>query len=122
MYANIIKQRRLIENVLKRFANENEPEIIIEQKKTEAPKEEIIDIQAQKNENDKYKIEDIYTIKSKKLQEKNIFDYIDKTRITNPNVSFSNSYDKETFNKNGFEDSNPIPVSSRLGPFEVNNF
>jgi CDGSH-type Zn-finger protein len=120
MYAKLI-QRRVFLTGLKRLSSTIEPEVIIEQAKTEAPKEEVIDIQAQKNEGDKFKIDDIYQIKNKKLPERNIFNHIDRTRITNPNVSFSNHYDKEAFAKTGFEESNPIPVSAKLGPFEIIN-
>ena len=120
MYANIIKkQRRFVLNQFRRFSTVNEPEVIIEPKQNETRQEEIIDIKPVKSENDKFKIEDVYTIKSKKLPERNILNFIDKTRITNPNVTFSNTYDRDAFNKDDFKEINPIPVSAKLGPFEV---
>ena len=120
MYAKLIKQKKnFFYKTLKLFSTNNEPEIILDTPNENKIIEEIIDIKAQKNENDKFKIDDVYNIKSKKLGPPNIANFIDKTRIVNPNVTFSDTFIKEEFNKDDFEEMNPIPISPKLGPFEV---
>jgi hypothetical protein len=106
MLAKLIKAHR----VVGKFSFSTNP---IEQN------EETIDIKSVKNESEKITISDMYTIKSKKLGPRNAANFIDKTRITNQNVTLYDEFDKEVFSKDDFETMNPIPVSSRLGPFEV---
>lgn len=64
-------------------------------------------------------IKDVYTIKSKKMGPPDINKIIDRSKITHPGVKLSN-FDPKTFSNNEFENKNPIPISPRLGPYEVN--
>jgi hypothetical protein len=65
-----------------------------------------------------FKITDMYTIKSKKLGDPNIKKIIDSTKFQHNNVKLR-AYNKEDYNKDSFKNSTLIPVSPKLGPFEV---
>lgn len=72
----------------------------------------ILDVDAQ------VKIVDIYHIKSKKMGPANINKVIDKSRINHPNVKLSN-FNVKDFNKDHFATNKLVPISPKLGPFEV---
>jgi hypothetical protein len=84
--------------------------------------EETIEVEPINNqqENSSIKITDLYSIKSKKLGDPNIKKFIDSSKFTNNNAKLR-VYSKEDFNKDPFKNSNLIPVSPKLGPFEVIN-
>jgi len=65
------------------------------------------------------KISDIYNIKSKKMAPPNIHSIIDKTKFENNNVRLRNFIKDEFKNVGREEDRKYIPVSPRLGPFEI---
>jgi len=68
-----------------------------------------------------FKITDMYTIKSKKLGDPKIKNIIDSSKFLHNNVKLR-VYNKEDYNKDSFKNSALIPVSPKLGPFEVRNF
>ena len=64
------------------------------------------------------KLKDIYEIKSKKMPPRDIDNLIDRSKFENKNVKMRSVFLKE--DKIGREvDRNYIPVSPRLGPFEI---
>jgi hypothetical protein len=72
------------------------------------------------NENN-MKIRDIYDIKYKKMGAPDINKLIDKSKFVNKNVKLS-VYSHEEYEKNPLADQNLIPVSAKIGPFEVRRF
>lgn len=81
--------------------------------------EETIEVEPINNQQESsIKITDLYSIKSKKLGDPNIKKIIDTSKFTNNNVKLR-VYSKEDYNKDPFKNSNLIPVSPKLGPFEV---
>lgn len=72
-------------------------------------------------ENSKPKLTDVYQIKSRKMGPPDIEKLIDRTKFTNPNVELG-IYHKEKYSEEYFNETRkPIPLSPRLGPFEINN-
>ena len=102
--------------VSKKQSKNNESEINIH------VNEETIEVEPINNqqESSSIKITDLYSIKSKKLGDPNIKKIIDSSKFTNNNVKLR-VYSKEDYNKDPFKNSNLIPVSPKLGPFEVIN-
>ncbi len=81
--------------------------------------EETIEVEPINNKQESnFKITDVYSIKSKKLGDPNIKNIIDSTKFKNNNVKLR-IYTKEDYNKDPFKNSKLIPVSPKLGPFEV---
>lgn len=82
--------------------------------------EDTIEVEPINNQQEnEFKITDMYSIKSKKLGDPNIKKMIDPTKFQHNNVKLR-VYDKEDYNKDPFKNSIMIPVSPKLGPFEVN--
>jgi CDGSH-type Zn-finger protein len=86
---------------------------------TENLKEETIDIsKSQEVEPERViNISDVYTIKDRKMAPRNINNFIDKSRFEHNNVKLRNFNKEEYFNSH--LDKKPIPISPRLGPFEI---
>jgi CDGSH-type Zn-finger protein len=82
-------------------------------------KEETIDItKSQEVEAERViNISDVYTIKEKKMAPRNISGIIDKERFEHGNVKMRNFNREEFFHSH--DDKKAIPVSPRLGPFEI---
>jgi hypothetical protein len=121
MLARLIRTKIPIFLQTFRFSTHQDPEILTEKPTGKKIIEETIDIKSVKSADQKLTISDMYEIKSKKLGPRNVANFIDKTRITNPNVELHDEFDREVFSKDEFESINPIPVSAKLGPFEVIN-
>jgi hypothetical protein len=86
---------------------------------TEINQEDTIEVEPINNQpENEFKITDIYSIKSKRLGDPNIKKVIDSSKFQHNNVKLR-VYDKEDYNKDPFKNSKMIPVSPKLGPFEV---
>lgn len=63
-------------------------------------------------------IKDMYKITSKKMPSPNIRNLIDSSRFVNPNVKLG-LFTTDRLNQDYFVDKKHIPISAKLGPFEV---
>jgi CDGSH-type Zn-finger protein len=92
-----------------------------ENKDSNSNKDETIDISKSKEVDAErvISISDVYTIKSNKMAPKNIANFIDKSRFENNNVKLRNYSEKEFKESGREEDRKYIPISPRLGPFEI---
>ena len=65
-----------------------------------------------------YKVDEIYKVDSKKMLPPDPKSHVDLTRITNKNFKILN-FSSERFLKRMITKENAIPISSKLGPFEI---
>jgi hypothetical protein len=91
--------------------NENEENI---KHNNEIKAEKVVDISSEHGS----RLNDMYKIQSNKMGQPNIKNIIDTSKFIHNNVKVGTFNDKK-FNKDHFENRPLIPVSPRLGPFEV---
>jgi hypothetical protein len=67
-----------------------------------------------------FKIDEVYKVDTKKMGHPNPKSHVDLSRITNKNFKILN-FSTESFNKKSITKENAVPISSKLGPFEINS-
>jgi hypothetical protein len=78
------------------------------------PETEITDLQKVKT----YKVQDVYSIQSKKMGHPDPQKHFDFTRVKNGHF-YATTFSKAKFNKRMITKETAIPISAKLGPFEI---
>ncbi len=100
-------------------SNKSENEIVVEQtENSQNINEGSTDNQLQVIK--KYKVNDIYSVESKKMGPPDPKTHFDLSRITNKNVKMV-KYTKEKFNQRVVTKEKAVPISPKLGAFEINS-
>jgi len=100
-------------------SNKSENEIVVEQtENSQNINEGSTDNQLQIIK--KYKVNDIYSVESKKMGPPDPKIHFDLSRITNKNVKMV-KYTKEKFNQRVVTKEKAVPISPKLGAFEINS-
>jgi hypothetical protein len=68
----------------------------------------------------KYKVNDIYSVESRKMAPPDPKIHFDLNRITNKNVKII-KFNKEKFNQRVITKEKAVPISPKLGAFEINS-